>query len=94
MLTQDKKLFVVDYFYQNDKNDIKTHMLFASSRKQAEWNTREMESQSRINIIKIYPILFNDDMENSISEAIHNHISKNINFVNSDTDMEDEYNAE
>lgn len=59
-MNTDKKIFVIDYVLINDRDQIKSHYTYAQSRKSAEYNTRNMEYPDKINVIKIFPISFED----------------------------------
>ena len=76
--SDDMKVFAIDYFIpSNGKREIKSHFTYASSRKNAENNTRMMESPDRVNIIKITPIVFDDYADKVLNDALVNHLSKN-----------------
>jgi hypothetical protein len=81
------KAFAIDYFiHSNEKRVIKTHLTYSTSRKNAEFNTREMESPDRINIIKITPIVFDSVAESILNDALVAHIHNNQNVDDRDAD--------
>ena len=57
MYDQEQKCYVVDYFIHTDmprnKKDIQSFMLFSTSRKNAENQTRQLEHNKKMTIIKI-----------------------------------------
>jgi hypothetical protein len=79
-LALNTKVFAIDYFiHSNEKRVIKTHLTYSTSRKNAEFNTREMEAPDRINVIKISPIIFDANADGILNDAIVAHIHNNVN---------------
>ena len=86
--TQDMKVFLIDYFiHSSEKRQIKSHLTYASSRKNAENNTRTMESPARINIIKITPIVFDEEADRILNDAIVEHLNNDVQHDERDADV-------
>ncbi len=83
------RIFVIDYKlgFGNDRR-LKTHITYATSRKNAEHNTRHMERHERINIIKITGVVQDQDFHDRIDEALATLKENNdLYFSNDDSDI-------
>jgi hypothetical protein len=73
------KIFLVDYkyLYGYGDNKMRTYLTMSTSRKNAEYGTREYERHNKINIVRITPVLFTREIEDVIDEAIASHAEYN-----------------
>jgi hypothetical protein len=76
------KIFMVDYIYLN-RNDrvVHSHLTYATSRKNAEHNTRDMEHPDRINIIKITSVIQDQVFHDCVDEALATHKENNAAYM-------------
>lgn len=76
---EQTKPYVIDYFIGTDKTNIKSYYTESTSRKSAEMKARTLEAPARINIIKIYCLNFDDEINIAIDSIIDEH-NKNNKF--------------
>lgn len=87
--SSDMKVFAIDYFIPAapEKREIRTHLTYATSRKNAENNTRTMEAPDRVNIIKITPIVFDEIADRILNDAIVAHLNNGETSDERDADV-------
>ena len=87
------KVFIVDYrIVSGEDRRIKTHLTYATSRKNAENNTRDMEADTRINIVKITAVVQDQDFHDRVDEALATHKENNVLLLDQQhDDMLDTY---
>jgi hypothetical protein len=86
------KQFVVDYCIGFNKQNIKSYMVIANSRKDAEIKTRNMEHPDKINILKINKIIFDIENDKILADCIAQHLSNNKFKDERDTDELEGFN--